>query len=85
MKKKVILIAAAVLIIIALFPFSSRLRDGGTTVWQPVTHIYRIEDLHRLTDAEDGRHGHLTGTVVYILGNEIFNESRVIYDVRYEE
>lgn len=74
MKKKIIIIIASVLHIIALFPFSGYYRDGGTMWFAPVTNIYRVELLHRLRG-----HGEVTvGTVVYIFGIEVFNDSHTV-------
>ena len=76
MKKKIIIIIAAVLLIIALFPFSGYYRDGGTMWFAPVTHIYRVEILHRLIDKERVT----VGTVIYICGFEVFNDSHIVYE-----
>ena len=76
MRKKLIIIITAILLIIVLFPFSDCYRDGGTRWVAPVTNIYRAEILHRL-------HGDNTvtvGTVVYILGFEVYNDSHISYE-----
>lgn len=76
MKKKIVFIIAAVLLIIALLPFSGYYRDGGTKWYAPVTNLYRVEILHRL----NGGNGITEGTVIYIFGFEVYNDSHVVYE-----
>ena len=73
-KKRYIIISAAVLLVIALFPFGEHLRDGGTVIYEPVTKIYRIDKMHALT----GIYGeYYVGTVIYIFGQEVYNDTRI--------
>lgn len=69
MKKKVLLILAVLLAVVLLFPLKSHLKDGGTVVYQAV--LYRVEKVHRLT--EQVGNGFQEGTIVQILGVEVFN------------
>ena len=69
MKKKLIIGLCALLALALLIPTSSILKDGGTRVYQAL--LYRVELVHRLD--HDSESGYQTGTVVSILGREIFN------------
>ncbi len=70
MKKKIAIGIAVLLAVILLLPIPMRLKDGGTVVYQAV--LYRIEKVHRL--AFESADGYETGTVVRILGVEIYND-----------
>ena len=71
-KKKALIITASVIAAAALFfPFGRYLRDGGTVIWEPVSHIYRVDKLHAL----NGRGGFTLGTVIYIFGQRVYNNT----------
>lgn len=69
MKKKIALGLCALLALALLVPIPSTLKDGGTHVYQAV--LYRVEQVHRI--GPEGGPEYLTGTVVRVLGVEIFN------------
>ena len=46
-KKRIIILTIVIVLIAALFPFRNDLRDGGTAVYEPITKIYRVDDMHR--------------------------------------
>ena len=70
----VILLILAVL----LFPMRLQAKDGGTVVYKSI--LYTVHDMHAISDvySEDGsvEHGYLVGTVIKILGVEIFDNTR---------
>ena len=70
----VILFILAVL----LFPMRLQAKDGGTVVYKAV--LYTVHDMHAISDvySEDGsvEHGYIVGTVIKILGFEIFDNTR---------
>ena len=70
----VILFILAVL----LFPMRLQAKDGGTVVYKAV--LYTVRDMHAISDvySEDGsvEHGYIVGTVIKILGFEIFDNTR---------
>ena len=74
MKLAYIILAA---VIALLFPFESRLNDGGTRRYEPVTGLYRVDLMHRINDSCGG---FIVGTVIYISGKEVYNNSRIIYE-----
>lgn len=69
MKRKIILGLCAMLALALLIPIPMTLKDGGTKVYQAV--LYRVEQVHRL--GPEGGPEFLEGTVVCILGMEVFN------------
>lgn len=70
MKGKAIAIGLALLMIVLLFPIPLRYKDGGTVEYRAV--LYSVYDVHRLAiDLEDGFD---EGTIVEILGIEIYND-----------
>lgn len=73
MKKKAIIIVCVLLIIVLLFPIPMRLRDGGTVQYKAI--LYTVLDIHSLATIEEQEAGKEfnEGTIVEILGFEIFN------------
>lgn len=72
MKKKIVLGLCALLVLALLVPIPMTLKDGGTRVYQAV--LYQVEQVHRL--GPEGGPEFLTGTVVRVLGMEVFNNVR---------
>lgn len=70
MKKKVIIGLCTLLTIILLFPIPLHLKDGGTVEYKSV--LYSVQKVHRLGAVDSGQE-YLEGTVVKILGFEVFN------------
>lgn len=70
MKKKIAAGVCVLLVLALLIPIPMTLKDGGTKVYQAV--LYRVEFVHRLNLYMDYSE-HQTGTVVKILGIEVFN------------
>lgn len=75
MKKKIIIVFCILLILILLIPIPIHLKDGGTIVYQSI--LYRVEDVHSLV--MDSEYGYEVGTVVKILGIEVYND---VYPLR---
>lgn len=73
MKKKAIIIVCVLLAIVLLFPIPMRLRDGGTVQYKAI--LYTVFDIHSLASIEEQEAGKEfnEGTIVEILGFEIFN------------
>ncbi|MDE5802398.1 MAG: hypothetical protein K2I22_05710 [Lachnospiraceae bacterium] len=68
MKKKIIKIAAIIIILlILLFPITVRYKDGGTVGYQAL--LYQVYDVHSMRMTE----GYDEGTIINILGFEVFN------------
>lgn len=68
--KKVIFGLCALLTIILLFPIPLHLKDGGTVVYQAA--LYSVHKVHSM-DLVDSELVYLEGTIVKILGIEVFN------------
>lgn len=60
-----------------MFPIKNIANDGGTVVFEPVTHLYRIECLHRIYDDNSRLNGYITGNIIYIFGQEVYNDIRI--------
>ena len=58
-----------VLVLVLLFPLPLWLKDGGSVEWNAL--LYSVTDVHRL--APETESGYLEGTIVEILGVEVFN------------
>lgn len=72
MKKKVIIGICILLAIILLIPIPMRLKDGGTVAYNAV--LYRVEDVHRIDPEATSADDYLEGTIVKILGIEVYND-----------
>ena len=57
------------LALVLLFPIPLRLKDGGSVEYKAV--LYSVTDVRRL--APEAENGYLEGTIVEILGAEVFN------------
>jgi len=57
------------LALVLLFPIPLRLKDGGSVEYKAL--LYSVTDVHRL--APESESGYLEGTVIEILGAEVFN------------
>lgn len=70
MKKKVIIGLCTFLTIILLFPIPLHLKDGGTVEYKAV--LYSVQRVHKLGSVDSAQE-YLEGTVVKVLGFEVFN------------
>ena len=57
------------LALLLLIPVPIRMKDGGSVEYRAV--LYSVTDVHRL--APEAQSGYLEGTVIEILGVEVFN------------
>lgn len=74
----ILIMAVELLFPLALmFPIKNIANDGGTVVFVPVTHLYRIECLHRIYDDNSRLNGYITGNIIYIFGQEVYNDTRI--------
>ena len=72
MKKKIIIGICTVLVIVCLIPSRMYLEDGGTVVYNAI--LYQVEDVHRIGAEDDAKNEYLEGTIVSILGIEVYND-----------
>ncbi len=72
MKKKVIIGICTLLVIVLLIPIPMRLKDGGTVVYNAI--LYRVEKVHRLDTEFTEEVDYLEGTIVKVLGIEVYND-----------
>lgn len=68
-EKKVIIVMAIVVLLILLVPIPMHLRDGGTVEYKAL--LYKVSKVHKLTG--DLEKMYEDGTIIEILGMEIFN------------
>lgn len=71
MKKKFIAGLCVLFAAVLLFPIIYHVEDGGTVVYKAV--LYNVQKVHRLIHDPGSEQGYLEGTVVEILGFEVFN------------
>ena len=67
--KKLLAGICIVLALLLLIPIPLRLKDGGSVEYKAL--LYSVTDVHRLTPESES--GYLEGTVIEILGMEVFN------------
>ena len=72
MKKKVIIGLCILLVIILLIPSPMRLKDGGTVVYNDI--LYQVEDVRRIDPEATSEDDYLEGTIIKILGIEVYND-----------
>ena len=72
MKKKVIIGICILLAIVCLIPTRTHLEDGGTVVYKAI--LYEVEDVHRIGAEDTAEDEYLEGTIVKILGIEVYND-----------
>jgi len=72
MKKKIIIGICILVAIILLIPIPMHANDGGSTLYKAI--LYQVEDVHRLNWDETSEQVYLEGTIVKILGIEVYND-----------
>ena len=75
MKKKVIIISVAIILVVLLFPIRNQLKDGGTVEYKAL--VYKVSKVKRLISIEEmEQEGKIKkydqGIVIEILGFEIY-------------
>ena len=72
MKKKAWIIIAIGMAAILLVPIPFRLKDGGSVAYKAI--LYTVKSVHQIDhESEDG---YIDGTIVTILGAEVFNNTK---------
>lgn len=71
MKKKFIVGLCVLFAAVLLFPITDHLRDGGTVEYKAL--LYNVQKVHRLNPDSDSEQDYFKGTVIEILGFEVFN------------
>ena len=71
MKKRLLKAAAVLVAAILLFPMPIHYKDGGTVEYKAA--LYSVYDFHRINPDINGEKPFLEGTVIEILGVEVFN------------
>ncbi len=69
--KKWIAIIAVILALVLLVPIPLRKKDGGTVEYKAA--LYSVHDVHRANPDVDAEKPFLEGTIIEILGIEVFN------------
>lgn len=83
MKKKIITIICLVLIaLVLLVPIPVHYKDGGTVKYSAL--LYSVTNVHSIVTqyVADGeyKNGYKVGTIVRVLGFEVYNEVREVLD-----
>ena len=69
--KKLLAGICLVLALVLLVPFPVRLKDGGSVKWNAV--LYSVTDVHRINPDINSSAQFIEGTIIEILGAEVFN------------
>ena len=69
--KKLLTGICIALALVLLFPFPVRQKDGGSVEWKAL--LYSVTDVHRINPDINGATAFIEGTIVEILGVEVFN------------
>ena len=69
--KKLLAGICLVLALVLLVPLPVRLKDGGSVKWNAV--LYSVTDVHRINPELGKENDFLEGTIIEILGVEVFN------------
>jgi hypothetical protein len=72
-RRKNIIIIAAVLCLILLFPITYSYKDGGTVEHKAI--VYSVTNEHSLSRNADGENGFIVGTTVTIFGVVIYDNT----------
>lgn len=72
MRKKAIIVMVIIVLFILLIPTLMHLNDGGTVEYKAL--LYKVSKVHRLTG--DLEKMYEDGTIIEILGIEIFNNAK---------
>ena len=72
MRKKIIIGICILLVILCLIPKRKHLEDGGSVVYQAI--LYQVKDVHSIGAEDTSEDEYLEGTVVKILGIEVYND-----------
>lgn len=73
MKKKLIFAIVGAFLLACLIPMPFHLKDGGTVEYKAL--LYTVSRVHRLIDL-DAERPYQEGTVVKVLGVELYNSVR---------
>ena len=71
MKKTVAIVVIILVFLVLLVPIPFRLKDGGSVEYKAL--LYSITDVHRLNPDMQSEQAYLEGTIIEILGMEVFN------------
>ena len=76
MKKKVIIISVAIILLVLLFPIRNQLKDGGTVEYKAL--VYKVSKVKRLITIEEmEQEGKIKEydyvIIIEILGFEVYN------------
>lgn len=78
--KKVLVTIFVIVLALLLIPIRGQMKDGGTVVYNAA--LYDVYILHRINpNTEPNQPDFITGTVVYILGVEVFNSTNPHIDM----
>lgn len=71
-KKKFLIVICALLIIVCLIPIRVHYEDGGSVAYKAI--LYKIMNVHSIGAEDSAEDEFLEGTIVKILGVEVYND-----------
>ncbi len=72
-KKKNVVIASLLVLVILLFPIRMNLKDGGSVRYKAL--IYEVTKIHQLSPDVDGVKPYIDGFEIKILGMTVYRET----------
>ena len=78
MKKKVIIGICILLALALVVPVPLTMKDGGSVAYTAV--LYQMIDLHMLNPEIGAKPDYIEGTIVEILGMEVYNDVEILKD-----
>ncbi len=75
--KIVIPVFIVVVLVVLLFPFRIQYRDGGTSVYRPISYAYKVCDYKMLAGGINTDKEYITGKRVEIFGIEIYRDANL--------
>ena len=72
MKKKFIIGICVLLLIVGLIPTREHYEDGGSIAYKAI--VYQVTKVHSIGAEESAEDEYLEGTVIKILGIEVYND-----------
>lgn len=75
MKKWLILL---VVLVVLLFPFPMKIKDGGSVCYVPLSRIYRVYVYDATLSSAEGEEEFLRGTRIYLFNQVVYDTTNIV-------
>ena len=72
-KKKAVIIAIVLALVVLLFPIRMNLKDGGSVAYKSL--VYEVTKIHQLSSDVDGEKPYIDGFEIKIFGLTVYRET----------